>query len=65
MLERSVNSYYTYSLAKVIVTNPGLTIRNPLLTKDAHELLTKSGWDEFYQRYGLSYVEGFITGGIH
>ena len=65
LLERSVNSYYTYSLAKVIVTNPGLTIRNPLLKKDAQELLAKSGWDEFSQRYGLSYIEGIITGGIY
>ncbi|MGL6339753.1 MAG: hypothetical protein ACRC80_11505 [Waterburya sp.] len=62
---REFNSYYTYALVRVVVTNPPLLLRNPRLKPKAQELLIQRGWDEFSMAYGWEYIEGFITGGSY
>jgi hypothetical protein len=70
--ERTLNSFYTYALAKVTVQNPAKMIRVPKLKQEAHDLLAKyvsenaeTGWEKFATLYGTHYVEGYITGGSY
>lgn len=60
-----LNTYYTYALIRVTVTNPPLLLRNPRLKPEAQELLMQRGWDDFSTAYGWEYVEGYVSGGSY
>ena len=60
-----INSYYTYGLVRVLVTNPPEIIRNPRFKQEARNLLVNGGWEAFSAAYGWEYVEGFVTGGSY
>lgn len=62
---REINSYYTYALVKVVVTNPPMLIYNAEFTPKATELLVKHGWNKFEASYGAEYVDGYISGGSY
>lgn len=61
----TLNSYYTYGLVRVIVTNPTQTLRNPKFKPEAKELVERGDWSNFFAAYGSEYISGKITGGCY
>ena len=59
------NRYYTYALMRIIVRNSPQLVQHPELTEEAEKYLSERGWEEFFQLYGDSFIEGFITGGSY
>jgi hypothetical protein len=60
---REINTYNTYTLIKVSVTNPPWVLREPEFLDEPKDLLKRGKWDEFFEMYGREYIEGEIAGG--
>lgn len=59
----NINSHSTYLLVRIQVQNAFLSMDDPVLTKDAMDLLTSQRPDRFRERFGDVFIAGLNTGG--
>lgn len=59
----SINSYSTYLLVKVLVKSKTITLKDPVLTDDAAELIRNNNPTRFRERFGDVFQSGLIRGG--